>query len=321
LLINISGQKLIFPYYHAVSDEALSHIHNVFPYRRTSCFIRDLDYLLRHFRPAGIEELNSWQENNSYPDKPYFFLSFDDGLREVYDIVAPILNKKGVPATFFINNDFVDNRDLFYRYKISLIIDRLDTVRYSPATSELMQSRFHLPGKEKRHILKFIREIRYDRKEILNEIAGILDLDFNAFLKVKKPYMTSSQINELAKQGFNIGAHSKDHPDFLELNTREQLEQFRQSIEFVKKEFGQEHGLFAFPFGDEGVSKDFFTTIGGSGEARSSFGTRGLKKDPVHFHYQRIAMETPVLPAFMRLKAEYFLYILKTPFGKNIVIR
>ena len=161
---------------------------------------------------------------------------------------------------------------------------------------EIIQSRFHLAGRDKRHIRSFIREVRYERRTILDEIAGILDLDFQAFLKVRKPYMSKAQVHELAEQSFFIGAHGMDHAEFSLLNLDGQLEQFYKSLEFVQKEFRQDHGLFAFPFNDDGVSTEFFDKIMQSGKMMTTFGTAGLKKDPVPFHHQRISMENLRLP-------------------------
>ena len=317
----MSRQNFIFPFYHAVSDEPLPHTHNVFPHRKTSRFIKDLDYLLRHFNAADLDKLRTWQEDPASLRQPYFFLSFDDGLREVYETVAPLLTKKGIPAAFFLNTDFIDNRELSYRFKISLILDRLESTQYSPAVTEIMQSRFHLHGRERSHIRKFIQGTRYKDRAVLDEIAILLDLDFGAFLRVKKPYMSTDQVRELVGQGFYIGAHSKDHPDFSGLDTDAQLNQFRDSLDFVEQEFGQEQGLFAFPFGDGGVSMEFFECIQQSGTALATFGTAGLKKDTVPFNHQRIPMEALGLPATITLKGEYMYYLTKAPFRRNTIRR
>ncbi len=284
-------------------------------------FSRDLDYLLRHFRQADLGTLQSWQEDPASVGEPHFFLSIDDGLKEVYEIIAPMLYERGIPAAFFVNTDFIDNRDLFFRYKISLILERLESTGYPPSVTEILQSRFHLESKSRRHIRKFIYGTGYLKREILDEIAALLDLDFSTFLRVKKPYMTCDQIRELAGQGFYIGAHSRDHPEFRDLEPGQQWEQFLESLAYVKKEFRQHEGLFAFPFGDEGVGPGLFEDIRKSGEVLATFGTAGLKNDPLSFHHQRISMELHALPASATLKGEYAWYMAKAPFGKNRVKR
>jgi hypothetical protein len=72
-----------------------------------------------------------WEGLSEKPEiikKPLLHLSFDDGLSACYDTIAPILLRKGVPATFFLNPAFIDNKALMFRYKISLCLNALDTV-------------------------------------------------------------------------------------------------------------------------------------------------------------------------------------------------
>ena len=78
------------------------------------------------------------------------FLSFDDGLREVYTIIAPILKERGLPATFFITTDFIDNKKLFYRNKASLLIEAIAGLKpEEPLNKQLVEfcRDYHLSGK------------------------------------------------------------------------------------------------------------------------------------------------------------------------------
>jgi hypothetical protein len=45
-------------------------------------------------------------------------------------MAMPILRRKGVPATVFVNSDFVDNQDLFFRFKAALIIDKNKSIKF-----------------------------------------------------------------------------------------------------------------------------------------------------------------------------------------------
>jgi len=110
-LIKLSGKKVIYPFYHIVSDNPPSHIKHLYPVRNIKQFEKDLDFLQKHFTASD------------FPVKghnPQFILSFDDGLSEVYNIIAPILKKRNIPAIFFINSAFVDNKDMFSNYVSSL---------------------------------------------------------------------------------------------------------------------------------------------------------------------------------------------------------
>ncbi|WP_262708643.1 polysaccharide deacetylase family protein [Natronoflexus pectinivorans] len=59
------------------------------------------------------------------PASKIFHLTFDDGLSEIYHETIPILEKKGIPATIFLNTGFIDNKKMFYRFKSSLVIESI----------------------------------------------------------------------------------------------------------------------------------------------------------------------------------------------------
>jgi peptidoglycan/xylan/chitin deacetylase (PgdA/CDA1 family) len=106
-LTRLTGQHFIFPFYHTISNTPLPHTDHVYPVRTFAQFSRDLDYLTRHFRPVGLEELRTFIGGVGTPSGPCMFLTFDDGLSGIYDLVAPELLKRGIPAAFFINTDFL----------------------------------------------------------------------------------------------------------------------------------------------------------------------------------------------------------------------
>ena len=230
---------------------------------------------------------------------------------------------RGIPAAFFFNTDFIDNQDLFFRYKASLILDRLENNDYPRTVLENFQRRYHLMRVGRINVRELVLGVTYRRRAELDEMAKLVDLDFTAFLKVKKPYLSSTQISELARSGFYIGAHSKDHPLFTDLAQDEQFSQYRNSLTLVQQEFGLTYGLFSFPFTDEGVSPSFFTALSTEGmpPLDATFGTAGLKEDPVNFHFQRIPMEMKKIPAYRILKGEYIYYLLKGLLGRNKITR
>ena len=319
ILTNVTGHHFLFPFYHTVSNHPLPHVDQVYRVRSLARFTRDLDFLTRHFKPVGLDELGAFRNGERKPSKPCMFLTFDDGLSGIYDIVAPELLKRGIPAAFFINTNFIDNQDLFFRYKASLILDRLEHNKYPRAVLENFQRRFHLVRAGKVNVRELVLGVTYPRRAELDEMAKLVDLDFTAFLKVKKPYLTSIQISELAHSGFYIGAHSKDHPLFTDLAMDEQLSQYQESLKLVQREFGLTYGLFSFPFQDNGVSASFFEALSAEGmpPLDATFGTAGLKEDPVDFHFQRVPMERENIPASLILKGEQVYYLLKSLFGRH----
>jgi peptidoglycan/xylan/chitin deacetylase (PgdA/CDA1 family) len=122
-LISYAGEPVVHIFYHTVSDDYLPHIHPLYQPKNISAFTQDIDFMLRHFQAVSIHDVRRHALKEKIITQPSFHLSFDDGLREVYDVVLPVLSQKGVPATVFVNSAFVDNKTLFYRHKEALSPD------------------------------------------------------------------------------------------------------------------------------------------------------------------------------------------------------
>ena len=317
-LIKCSGQHFVSPFYHLVSDELLPHIKHLYPILSVKRFNEDLDFFEKHFRSIDAATLvENVKSGNNFAGNN-FFLSFDDGLRQFYDVVAPILLQRGISATCFINTAFVDNKDMFYRLKASLLIEKLNNNSISCTTISFINALFAPAGLTYTQPADLLK-ITFQTRNILDKVAEIVEVDFQEFLNKQKPYLTSVQIMKLKEQGFTIGAHSVSHPYYVTLSEDEQVGQTLESIEFVKERFQSESLLFSFPFSDFGVTFSFFDRI--ANQVDMTFGTASLKLDSVKSNLQRIPMENNYRNAKATIKTEYLLFILKKWMGKHIIYR
>jgi peptidoglycan/xylan/chitin deacetylase (PgdA/CDA1 family) len=323
LLIRMTGQNIILPFYHAVSNEPLPHLRHLYSIKSVRKFSSDMDFFLKHYKTVSFTDLLELIRGSGKVDKPVLALSFDDGLREVYDIIAPILLKKGVPAAIFVNTAFAGNRGLFYKYKASLIVDRLNSLDHPDNIYEIINSRMGTSIRRRSVMIRKILGLGYEQQNLLDSIAELLEIDFDTFLKIRKPYMTKEQLKELQSQGFQIGSHSIDHPWYSSLKLDEQLRQTSESMKWISETFNPGYRFFSFPFIDDGVGTAFFDAIfnRNSGMIDLAVGSAGLKKEQFPFHLQRIPMEKSRMGAGIYVRGEYVYYIGKSLAGKNIARR
>lgn len=326
LLINITGQRLVFPFYHVVSDEILPHVRNLYSVKSVKVFRKELDFFLRHYQPLDVEDVESLAQSGEKYSKKGILLSFDDGHRECFEIIAPILQEKGIPAIFFVNSAFVDNQALFFRYKVSLCIERLNTLPEKHFILSKISSLIGLPFANKQMIRKYLLSLGYHEEKMIQAIADVLAVSFEDFLKTSQPYLSSCQISNLLANGFRIGAHSIDHPYYYKIPFSEQVRQTEASLIFLENKFGIKEKYFSFPFTDFCVSAAFFryfydTKDKNSPRLNLSFGCAGLKIEKEPLHFQRIPMETGKANISKRLLSTYLGFILKSVIGKNSIIR
>ncbi|MGE0089140.1 MAG: polysaccharide deacetylase family protein [Bacteroidales bacterium] len=283
-------------------------------------FIKDLDFFCKNYKPISIDELYEIVLENRKITKPIFHLTFDDGLKQVYTDIAPILEKKGIPATFFINTSFIDNKDLFYRYKISLIIEHIKSIRIEALLSYFTQV-FSKIITNKNDIILELCKLDYFNQIMIDEIAVKLGINFNDFLQKYQPYLKSSEIKTLMNKGFSFGSHSLDHPHFKNISTKEQQRQITESFFILSSQFGINNKYFSFPFSDKNVKISLFNWLYESEKCRLSFGISGLKNDVNKFHLHRIPIENTSSSAEKIIKTEYLYYLLKEFLNKNTIKR
>jgi len=320
-LIKITKQKFILPCYHLVSDNYLPHIINLYRYKNVDSFTSDLDFLVKYFKPVDLFDLIKLIRNKTGPPSNSFFISFDDGLKEFYHVISPILHEKGIPATCFLNPAFIDNIDLFFRYKASILIELLNKVNRKSKEWKTLRNWFSDNNMSALNYKSELLKINYNNKIKLDELAGVLGFNFREYLVKEQPYLTAHQIHELIKKGFTFGAHSIDHPEYRYLPFDEQIKQTRQSIEDVTNEFKLNYRVFSFPFTDCDVSRQFFREINIDNSIDFTAGSSGIKKDCIENNIHRIPMDEYDLNGRHRIKIEYFYYIIKSVFNKNKIIR
>ncbi len=292
-----TGRSFIAPFYHTVSDDDLRHLKHLYPIKKVDAFKKELDFFQKHFEPIGLFDLLKYiEQHNALPENK-FFLSFDDGFRECEEIVMPILLKRGIPACFFINPPFIDNKDLMYRCKQSLVFDKI------------------LESDEK---ARFKNHFSYlDSDETVLDRFGI---SFEAYLKKQKPYMSSVQLQNLVENGFDLGAHSQQHLPYYALSLKEQIAETLESLKAVQQ-FQPKAYTFSFPFTDDKVDNSFFEAIKKS-DLKITFACAGLKDDSIVNHIQRYAMEFDkgkYLSTYDEMKAVWLAYKMKKLLNKSKV--
>jgi peptidoglycan/xylan/chitin deacetylase (PgdA/CDA1 family) len=297
---SLSGVPLLVPYYHMVSDAPVPHVSPLYRFRTIAEFTADLECLARHFQPVTLNDIVDHLNGVRPLGRRCFHLTFDDGFREMYDVVAPILRRAGVPATFFVNTAFLDCGGIAHYNALSVLLDRLESLgsAISAASRQRLDAMLQPPaGNEDTSLRKLMLSLRHAQRPLVDALADVLDIDLDEYVRDRRPYLSSEQIGTLLQNGFTIGAHSHEHPRYTDLSLTEQIEQTRKSVEFIEQRFAVKPKAFAFPHSADGVGPAFFKAVFDESLLDVSFGTGGLVP-PVHRrNIDRFSMEQSTVSA------------------------
>lgn len=271
-LLRRPAHRLICPLYHTVRSTTPSWWGPRYRIKTPAEFELDLDQWLRWGKPVSMSDLIAWSRGKR--DCPRgFFLSFDDGYRELHEVVAPILRRKGVPAAFFITTSLLDNRSIFFEDYVGLIAEAMRQA--APVQRAEVEARLCEAGLS----LEALLRLRQPQHPLIGQLSELLELNPAEWLATEQPYLTSTQCRELLQAGFSLGAHSIDHPVYDKLPTDEQVRQTRASMEELVREFGLNYRAFAFPYGEFGLDQEFVPSMVERGAVEMFFGTGGVHPD------------------------------------------
>ena len=292
-MLNFFTDQTIFTYYHTVNNEKLNYLDNLFSFKNEKHFKNDIELLLNNYQPLNPDFFLKDFKYNQIP-KNHFLLTFDDGLSQIFDVVAPILYEKKISAIFFVNPHYIDNKNFFVRHVISVLIDIILNNKYD---KEIIQEINYLlslkKSSSKSLLINDLKKINFDSENILLRITELLKVDINTELNKKKPFISKNQIKEMIDMGFYFGGHTMTHPRLNTINYDDQKKEIIDSINWLKLNFKINYSFFAFPYTDRGISKKLIKSIFKYDNSSIVFGNSGLKKDFDERIIQRFSLEKP----------------------------
>ena len=163
--------------------------------------------------------------------KPFCLLTFDDCHRSNATVVAPELERLGVPAAFYVVTGFVGTDQVLWFTLYNLLRKKLG----APP-----------PGLGPLAVKQLPHDLRLDRIQRACARHGVTpdlsDEDVTA--------MTWTHVRDLQRRGFVIGAHGETHAIMTRESRQSALDNIGLSIARVARETGAPCTTFAFPNGN-----------------------------------------------------------------------
>lgn len=174
-------------------------------------------------------------------------VTFDDGYADNADVALPILQRTGVPATFFVATGYVDGGRMWNDTVAEAIRHWKDAaldVGWGPIPVTT-------PADKRAAIGQVLQRWKYlplaERGARADELARSANVPRHATLM-----MTSEQIRGLRAAGMDIGAHTVSHPILAGIDDRDATREIVESRRFLTDLLREPVPLFAYPNGKPG---------------------------------------------------------------------
>ncbi len=312
-----TSAPLILPFYHAVEDTPSPLFSFVMDVPTTDRFREDLTFLLERFEPLSLDQVKKAHLGEEPLKRPSFHLSFDDGLRSCREVIAPILREKGVPATFFLNTDFIGNKGASYRFLTGYLLHWLRHKGPDDPGYQRIKGFFGATGPTS--LKNRIDRTRGEEKDTLIQAIKMTGTSLQHLLEEYRPYMTWDEVRKLHAEGFSIGSHGRDHRPFQTMDETEIHQTMKESFQALEEGLGPlPHRVFSFPFSDDGISTETLNALIKDNHLDLLLGSSGFKAGKIPRHLQRIPAEHPEFSLKTLIRGEIGAYRMKrTVFRKR----
>jgi peptidoglycan/xylan/chitin deacetylase (PgdA/CDA1 family) len=197
-------------------------------------FAAQLELLAAEHEPVSLGELVA-RVRAGAATRREVAITFDDGYVDNLEVALPLLQRRGIPATFFISSGQVVSGRGFWWDELEAALRR-DPKPASPhlAFQELHDRLVAMPPAERDAALAAILEASPDTREAERS---------------RRP-LTASEVRAIAADPrMEIGAHSVHHAMLTALGAEERRAEIRQSRADLEAMAGRPVRAFAYPYG------------------------------------------------------------------------
>lgn len=281
---------LIVSNYHYIREDFTAPFPSIFGLTPRQ-FRRQLEELAKYGSFISGEELSGFRTKEL--NHNYFLITFDDGLKEQYELAKPILEEMGIPALFFINTSNFQEKEVSLVHKIHLLRSQISSEELLKTLQEqfaleLSQeekalAEFHYNyDPQKTAVLKYLLNFKMSIKQQQEVIDPLFDQFFNKKNVASELYFSDHMLKELQQQN-SLGSHSHRHVPLGQLSADEVKEELESSQDFFRRNFGTISRTISYPFGSAaasmGISAAAETAGFGIGFSMERAGNQSLKDD------------------------------------------
>ncbi|MGB7843729.1 MAG: polysaccharide deacetylase family protein [Salinimicrobium sp.] len=258
---------LIVSNYHYIREDFTAKHPSIFGVTPRQ-FREQLEELAKHGSFISQEELI---KHRGKPfEKNRILITFDDGLREQYELAKPILDKMGIPAVFFINTSNFEEQKVSLVHKIHLLRSRLSSEDILQELKKLQKESLSEKDKqeaishynydeEQTALLKYLLNFKLSLPEQEKFISPLFDEMFEEKKVASELYFDRHMLQELHDNKL-LGSHSHRHLPLGQLSEDLLRKELKNTQDFFLNNFGKISETISYPYGSyqacRGISEE-----------------------------------------------------------------
>jgi peptidoglycan/xylan/chitin deacetylase (PgdA/CDA1 family) len=241
--------SLIVLMYHSVLDDprecadsiGLSNIHGTLNFRK------QMEVLARNYNPVTIEDIRLFLSEGKKLPRKSVAVTFDDGYADNFEVAAPVLNRLGIPASFYLTVESVETGRLpwFCRLRHAFATTRKES--WVDATGRTLA----LSNAEQREAALMAASEYLTRlvgSAVLGTVGSIeRNLGTQPLAPKKRLMMTWQEAKRLRQEGHVIGSHSLTHPNLAHIADDDLNHELTESKRKIENQLAAPVVHFSYP--------------------------------------------------------------------------
>ncbi len=195
-------------------------------------FEKEIQFCREHFHFISFQTLKDHLTNQTPLPRNPLIVTFDDGYRDNYTHVFPILKEYEATATIFLAVHYIETGELFW---------------WDIASAYVKQNSRE-PQKNIKRMLRALKRIPdADRNQKIKELSVKMGKNLS---QVKRQVMTWDEIREMSEGGIEFGSHTMTHPVLSQVKDPEQLRwELAESKKILEDRLQKEVTTLSYPVG------------------------------------------------------------------------
>jgi peptidoglycan/xylan/chitin deacetylase (PgdA/CDA1 family) len=234
--------------YHSVMDDPQRHattlgeiIHS------TDQFRSQMEAVARYYNPVTLDDVLRFVENKSEIPSRAVVVTFDDGYADNAEVAAPILQRLGILATFYVTVHCIDTATPPWVARVRYAFLTTGTPSWSglngkelPLTADFQRQQAFTAAAE--HCATLTGE---DLERFVSKLEH--DLEVGPLPDGNRLMMSWEQARQLVKQGHIVGSHTVSHPNMAHVTIEQAKSEFVHSKRRMEQELSADVVHFAYP--------------------------------------------------------------------------
>ena len=235
--------------FHDVSDTESSFTRGLGGTITRKNFEAALRFITRHYTPVSLQDVIADSDGRALPPRP-ILVSFDDAYASVSEFAAPLCEKFGVPAVFFVNAECLDNQRLALDNLVCYVANVCGLGTINAAAHVVSGTKDIELHSLTEVFARFLPAISFSAREVFRgALLQFARISESNLAEETGLYVSSRQLRDLATFNFEIGNHTYSHANCRALSVEDFAGEIDRNKATLEAASGRKVRSFSVPYG------------------------------------------------------------------------